>query len=172
MPRRFPLLCTLLPVLLATACTTAPPRPTPAPVEERGAATSYPAPEPSRIEIPRGERLPVAPVPAAGSPAVVALLRTADEQQRAGQLDSAAASLERALRIEPGNAWLWLQLGRLRLQQQRWSQAEQMAQKSIRLATGDKRMQIAGWQLIAAARHGAGDLAGSRAAGQRVEGLR
>ncbi len=184
MSNRISLLGTLLLMLFATACTMAPPRQTPAPVVDRGTGASrppaadrdtvevYPIPDEPLIVIPRSERVPVAPLPSAKSPAVVALLQSAGEQQRAGNLDNAAATLERALRIEPGNARLWYQLGEVRLQQQRWSQAEQVAQKSIRLAGGDRTLQAAGWRLIAAARKGAGDLSGSQAAERQVDILR
>jgi hypothetical protein len=45
------------------------------------------------------------------------LLDTAEQRASAGHLDSAAATLERALRLEPQNPLLWHRLARLRLQQ-------------------------------------------------------
>lgn len=65
---------------------------------------------------------------------VLALVRQAGDQQRAGRLDAAAASLERALRIEPRNAHLWNRLARVRLEQGRYGQAGSMAAKSNALA--------------------------------------
>jgi tetratricopeptide (TPR) repeat protein len=160
----------LLPWLLAglallSACTTVP-RQDPAPVVDRSAPVpeSRQLPEDQRVIISPLEREPVAPVRPLASPAVVALLENAEEQQRTGQYDSAAATLERALRIEPDNAHLWHELAKVRLRQQQWAQAEQMAMKSLRLATGDRLLAAANWRLIAAARQGSGDLAGSREA--------
>ena len=129
-------------------------------------------PEDQRVIISPLEREPVAPATPMTSPAVVALLQNAEDQQQSGQYDNAAATLERALRIEPDNAHLWHQLGQVRLRQQQWAQAEQMAQKSLRLLSGDRSLAAANWRLIAAARHGSGDLAGSREAERQVGNLR
>ncbi len=47
-----------------------------------------------------------------------------------------------------------------------------MAQKSLRLASGDRLLGAANWRLIAAARRGSGDLAGSREAERQAGSLR
>jgi tetratricopeptide (TPR) repeat protein len=171
-PRRL-LLWPLLALMLLNACTTLP-RHEPAPVVDRSAPAPVPRslPEDQRVIVSPLEREAVAPARPLASPAVVALLDNAEAQQRAGQYDSAAATLERALRIEPDNAHLWHELGQLRLRQQQWSQAEQMAQKSLRLATGDRLLAAANWRLVAAARRGSGDLAGSREAEHQAGNLR
>lgn len=160
---------------LLSACTTMP-RQQPAPVEDRGAGTSQSTPQPlpdgQQVTVSPLEREPVAPATPLASSAVVALLQNAEQQQRTGQYDSAAATLERALRIEPDNAHLWHELGKVRLGQQQWAQAEQMAQKSLRLASGDRLLGAANWRLIAAARRGSGDLAGSREAERQAGSLR
>lgn len=152
-------------LVLLSACTTVP-RQDPAPVVDRSAPTpGMPRhPEDQRVIVTPLERETVAPVRPLVSPAVVALLENAEHQQRAGQYDGAAATLERALRIEPDNAHLWHELAKVRLEQQQWAQAEQMARKSLRLSTGDRLLGAANWRLIAAARQGSGDLAGSREA--------
>ncbi|MBZ0070985.1 MAG: tetratricopeptide repeat protein [Gammaproteobacteria bacterium] len=111
-----------------------------------------------------------APAPA-GSPAVIALLDRADQQYQAHDLDAAAASLERALRIEPRNPRLWYQLAAIRLEQGQYGQAIQMAGKSNSLAAGDTRLQVRNWRLIAAARRAQGDAAGARAAEERASRL-
>jgi tetratricopeptide (TPR) repeat protein len=111
-----------------------------------------------------------APAPA-GSPAVIALLDRADQQYRARDLDAAAASLERALRIEPRNPRLWHRLAAVRLEQGQYGQAVQMAGKSNSLAGGDTRLQARNWRLIAAARRAQGDAQGARAAEDRASRL-
>jgi len=98
------------------------------------------------------------------SGAVVALLDNAGAQSQAGRLESAAASLERALRIEPDNADIWYRLAVIRLLQGQDSQAEQMAMKSNALAGTDASLRGRNWHLIAEARRRHGDAAGAQAA--------
>ncbi|MEO8331176.1 MAG: tetratricopeptide repeat protein, partial [Gallionella sp.] len=60
-----------------------------------------------------GEGSVVAPEPKpvmSASPAVIALLDQAQLENKAGRRETAGASLERALRIEPRNPWLWHEL--------------------------------------------------------------
>ena len=85
------------------------------------------------------------------TPAVVALLETAREQAAAGQDEQAAANLERALRIEPKNPWLWHRLGVLRLQQGNYQAAIDLANKSNALAAGNRRLMAGNWELLARA---------------------
>ncbi|MFN2338459.1 MAG: tetratricopeptide repeat protein [Gammaproteobacteria bacterium] len=170
---RPPLFWLLTGLVLLSACTTVP-RQDPAPVVDRSAPVPEPRqlPEGQQVTISPLEREPVAPATPLASSAVVALLQNAEQQQRTGQYDSAAATLERALRIEPDNAHLWHELGKVRQGQQQWAQAEQMARKSLRLASGDRLLAAANWRLIAAARRGSGDLAGSREAERQAGSLR
>ena len=90
------------------------------------------------------------------NPAVVALWDNAGQYATAGELERAAASLERALRIEPQNAGLWHDLAALRLEQRQYDQAESLAAKSNALAAGDDRLRALNWRLIAQARRGRG----------------
>jgi predicted Zn-dependent protease len=89
---------------------------------------------------------------------------TAGQQAAAGDFDRAAATLERAVRIEPTNAALWHDLGEVRYRQGEFSQAESMAVRSNSLAGSEYRLQARNWRLIERARAGRGDLAGSDAA--------
>ncbi len=155
-------------VAFTTACSFGPSQDR-VPVERRAPQPpSDQAPLESRIPPPVIEELPPptsdrerdeAPVQApkpqqkqpTASPAVVALLDTAREQAAAGQGEQAAASLERALRIEPKNPWLWHRLGVLRLQQGSYQAAIDLANKSNTLASGDRRLMAGNWELIARA---------------------
>lgn len=112
-----------------------------------------------------------APSTLSGSPAVVALLTRADEQARGGDAPGAAATLERALRIEPRNPALWHQLAAVRMAQGNYPLAESLAQKSNVLAGDDKALQARNWQLIAVARGAQGNAAGARAARQKAAEL-
>lgn len=106
------------------------------------------------------------------SPAVVALLDTADREMQSGRQDYAIASIERALNLEPKNAMLWSRLAIIRLQQQDWQQAYVLANKSNSLAQGNRNLQIQNWQVIEKARAGQGDVAGIAEARRMLDSLR
>jgi uncharacterized protein HemY len=58
-----------------------------------------------------------------------------------GDIDGASATLDRALRIEPSNPLLWIELGRVRLVDANAHQAEVCARKALALASGDPATQ-------------------------------
>jgi Tfp pilus assembly protein PilF len=89
---------------------------------------------------------------ASSNSGVVALLGKADDQAAAGRLDSAAVSLERALRIEPENARLWHELASIHLKQGKLGDAASLAEKSNSLARGQADLQARNWRLIAVVR--------------------
>jgi cytochrome c-type biogenesis protein CcmH/NrfG len=101
----------------------------------------------------------------------VALLDQAEQQANAGELEPAAASLERAIRIDPRNPVLWYHLATVRLSQGESSQAEQLAVKSNSLAAGNHTQQARNWRLIAQARREQNDTRGAAAAEQRAREL-
>ena len=80
------------------------------------------------------------------STAVASLVQTADQQHQTGDTTGAAATLERALRIEPRNAHLWHRLAEVRLDQKRYEQAEGLAAKSNALAAADRDLRRDNWQ--------------------------
>ena len=86
-----------------------------------------------------------------------------------GRLSNAAASLERALRIEPRNPRLWQELARVRLKQGDYAQAEGVAARSNAWAGGDALLRAENWRLIAQAREARGDSEGARAALEAAE---
>jgi Flp pilus assembly protein TadD len=102
---------------------------------------------------------------------VVALAEQAEQQANDGDLESAAASLQRAIRIDPRNAVLWHHLATVRLAQGDHAQAEQLAVKSNSLAAGNNIQQARNWRLIAKARAGQGDSGGAAAAERRASAL-
>ncbi|HIP38963.1 MAG TPA: tetratricopeptide repeat protein [Desulfocapsa sulfexigens] len=57
-----------------------------------------------------------------------------------GDLEAAAQTLERGLRIAPKDAYLWSQLATVRLQQRRYGQAQSLAAKSSSLAQGNSSL--------------------------------
>lgn len=100
---------------------------------------------PAPVQLPK-ER-PRTP-PAALSPASRALVSQAQAQRQKGDLPGATVSLERALRIEPNNPLLWIEMGRLRMDQRNYPQAENMGRKALAMSVGDDRTQAAAWQLV------------------------
>jgi predicted Zn-dependent protease len=82
----------------------------------------------------------------------------------AGRLVTAAASLERALRIEPRNPRLWQELARVRLKQGQFAQVESVALRSNSWAGDDKALRAENWRLIAQSREARGDAEGARQA--------
>ena len=110
-----------------------------------------------------------APAAATGSAAVASLVTSARADAAAGRLVQAAASLERALRIEPRNPRLWQELARVRLKQGEYAQAENVAARSNSWAGDDSGLRAENWRLIAQARDARGDAAGARAALETAE---
>jgi tetratricopeptide (TPR) repeat protein len=131
----------------------APPAP---PVAEPPAPPTAPAPQPSA----KPENI-----------AVAGLMETARADAAAGRLSTAAAALERALRIEPRNPRLWQELARVRLQQRQFVQAESVAARSNSWAGSDNALRAENWRLIAEAREGRGDSTGARAARESADKL-
>ena len=66
-----------------------------------------------------------------------------------GDLDGASSTLDRALRIEPSNPLLWIELGRLRLVENDAHQAEGCGRKALALASGDRGTQAQAGRLLA-----------------------
>jgi Flp pilus assembly protein TadD len=121
-----------------------------------GCATGYQTPAP--VEAPGGAPAPQAPVVIARqeSPAVAGLLESARSDAAAGRLGSAAATLERALRIEPRNPRLWHELAKVRLRQADYGQAESLAARSNTYAGTDAELRTANQKIIADARSARG----------------
>jgi tetratricopeptide (TPR) repeat protein len=134
--------------------------------------SNQPTPNPARTEtvIPDGVLVPPVEGPVAvpapepkqvmsRNQAVLALLDRSQTDIQSGQRESAGASLERALRIEPRNAWLWQELAQLRLSQGQYAQAISLARKSISFAGKEKRLLALDWRVIGNARVALGTLA-------------
>jgi Tfp pilus assembly protein PilF len=114
-----------------------------------------PAPEPPA---------PPPPLQHKESIAVAGLMESARSEAAAGNLASAAASLERAIRIEPRNPRLWHELARVRLKQGQYAQAESVAARSNSWAGDDRALRAENWRLIAESRRARGDEDGAKAA--------
>lgn len=140
-----------------------------APVQQPASSANVPVPAQSIPQPPSYSQGPA--VVRTQPPAVVALLDQAEQQANAGELESAAASLERAIRIDPRNPVLWYHLATVRLSQGEASQAEQLAVKSNSLAAGNRVQQVRNWRLIAQARRELNNTQGAAAAERRAREL-
>jgi len=97
---------------------------------------------------------PVAPEPppVKENVAVAGLMESARADAASGKLVQAAASLERALRIEPRNPRLWHELARVRLRQGDTAQAANLAARSNSFAGSDAALRSANQNIIDQAR--------------------
>ena len=150
--------CAMEPFQKGTGEKTAPAQGAKAPA---GAGPVLTAPTEGSVSAPTGEPTIEAPAPAplpkerpkapaaTLSPASRALVSQAEAQRKKGDLPGATVSLERALRIEPNNPLLWVEMGRLRMDQRNYPQAENMGRKALAMSVGDDRTQSMAWQLIA-----------------------
>lgn len=99
---------------------------------------------------------------------VQALLSTAQQQRGKGDLNGAASSLERALRIAPQEPQVLYRLSEIRLMQGDLAQAEQLAQRGLSYSSGRPALQAGLWDLIAEAREKQGNSQGAAEARQKA----
>jgi Flp pilus assembly protein TadD len=118
----------------------------------------FESPSGQAIEPPGGSATP-APGPPSAPPtaqrhfhlgtASAALVTQARTQAAQGEVPLALSTLERALRIEPDNPLLWIELGAVHEGAGHYAQADSMGHKALQLAGGDPRAQASAWRLIA-----------------------
>jgi len=175
-----PLFPGLLAAALLCGCTLfrAPPGP-PAPEAASPAGTTPGSAQPAQPPQAPGAATPVPPAqPPAPPPkqfhlgaAASALVAQAHHQAASGDTVQAAATLERALRIEPDNPLVWIELGRVRLAGNNPAQADAMGRKALALASGDVTAQSAAWRLIADSLRARGNNEGAAEAERRAASL-
>jgi hypothetical protein len=123
------------------------------PSPEPGRAPSNPAPgaPPSIPVAPSPPPAPPPPPPRENhlSPATRSLVTQAHSLIAHGDFDGASSTLDRALRIEPNNPLLWVELGRLRLAETNAHQAEVCGRRALVLASGDRSTQAQAGRLLA-----------------------
>lgn len=127
-----------------------------APRSESGGAPTLPAPvapTPGAI-VPSPAPPPPIPAPPPPrenhlSPATRALVSQAHGLMGHGDLDGASSALDRAVRIEPNNPLVWIEVGRLRLAESDAHQAESCARKALALASGDRATQAQAGRVLA-----------------------
>jgi tetratricopeptide (TPR) repeat protein len=112
-------------------------------------ATPPPAQVPAPIPAPAAPRPQSPPRENHLSPATRSLVTQAHALLTHGDIDGASSTLDRALRIEPSNPLLWVELGRVRLVESDAHQAENCARKALALASGDRTAQAQAGHLLA-----------------------
>lgn len=183
--RRGPTLSALLiPLALLTACVTEPSMPArPEPVTQAHPPALPPAsgpapvttvpplqptPVPSR-PLPSAESFPKSLAASGAGPAVLALAKQAQTARTAGRHQDALGQYERALRIEPRNAFIWQAIAETHLALHNVEQAESAARKSNSLARGNPWLELGNWRVIASALGTYGDSAAAQAARTRAD---
>jgi tetratricopeptide (TPR) repeat protein len=162
----------LLWVLLAvalTACTSSAPVTGPAAPAAPASAT---APD-SATTPPLQEPLsPSAEAKPDTSSATQALLAQSERAQGAGSLNEAIAYTERAVRISPRQADLWIRLASLELANNQPQSSIQYANKGLSLAGGRTDWQRQAWLIIADARDALGEHDAARSIRERWQTYR
>lgn len=121
-----------------------------APSEPAPGVPAPATPEPGQPPAPSPPSRPQSDAHAASQ----ALLEQSRAQRAAGNNTQAAASIERALRIDPNNAALWVELGEIHLAAGNRSQAASMARKALTLTAGDAALESRAERLLRAAGSG------------------
>lgn len=104
--------------------------------------------------------------------AVAMLWDQAEEARREDRTGDAIEALERALRVAPEDPVLWSRLAEMRLREEDFAVAENLAAKSNALAGDQRLLRYRNWLLIAEARKRRGDEEGARKAREKAEELR
>jgi len=105
------------------------------------------------------------------SPAIIALVAEADRRGRAGDLESAVVTIERALRIDSRNPDLTYRLAKLRLQQSKPRLAEDLAKKAALLSANNRVLKKKSWLLISEARRKQKNYFGAKEAKLKADSL-
>lgn len=112
---------------------------------------------------------PIAEVPSEGLSAVEKLINTGKSQRQKGDYAAAAGSLERALRLAPRSPEAYIELSQVKLAQQAYQKAIQLAEKALIFVPknqlpSNRYMRRQAWSIVAKSRYSLGDLAGAKEA--------
>jgi len=151
----------LLAMFLITGCgSVSLPPPAPPPVEE--SSENPPVPTLPSESTKNSDPTDSAKPNAASNSAALLLLAQSENLRTEGKGQQAIAMVERAIRLEPSNGDLWIQLGRLNYEANALERAEQYARRGIALTKeGSESLKI-GWLLLADVSAARGDIEGAR----------
>lgn len=128
------------------------------------------ADDPAAADLPAREETGTAPrqdPPPSPDSATLALLQQSERAARSGELDTALAYAERAVRLDPRRADLWTRLAELTLADGDPDTAIRYANKALSLAAERLDWQRDAWLIIADARERQGDSDAARAIRER-----
>ncbi len=175
---------TLILIICVSACSSVAPVKTSVPTEERTQTQqkyeAVPVHEPENTVITPQEKpqtlkektvviVPVSPTSIEQkkqSPAVIALLESAQQANRNGDTRSAQSSLQRAQRIAPRDPDVYYALANIHRDLQDYGLAEQVALKGVSIVQGQAERLRQFWLLIADIREEAGNSSGAKQARQ------
>jgi cytochrome c-type biogenesis protein CcmH/NrfG len=92
--------------------------------------------------------LPEPPEPSRAAGAAAALLEQSRGERSSGELDRAAATLERGLTLAPDDPALWVELAEVRLAQGNAALAQETARKALTLTGDDYALESRARRLI------------------------
>ena len=151
----------LVAAALLSACATAP---TPPPVED-GAASAPVIRDSTEPQSPQDQPAPRA------TAATTALLAAAEEARAERDYNNAITYLERAVRIDPRNADLWVALSEAHLANSDLTAANQHIRKAIALAGDNPVQRQRAWLQLASIREAEGNLSEARAIRKRYQSV-
>jgi predicted Zn-dependent protease len=161
-------------LVLSAGCTVPQPYQTPAPApsttEPEPTVQTQPGSPPSTVETPQPLPEPVNREPVL-SAASRALVSQAQAQVTAKNYSVAAGSIERALRIEPDNPLLWVELARVRQAEGNYVQSENVARKAVSMSVQAPSTQAQAWELIAESYRARGKNLEARQADAKADAL-
>lgn len=168
----------LVTAIAVSACTVpepyktpAPPAPVPPSQTEPPVETRPVPPTEQPSEVPEPLPAPVVREPTL-SAASRALVNQAQIQLKSKNYPVAASSIERALRIEPDNPLLWIELGKVRQAEGNYVQAENMGRKAASMSVNAPRANSSAWSLIAESLRARGKNVEAQEAQLRAQGVR
>lgn len=107
------------------------------------------------------------PKPASSGTATTALLQEARSAVSAGNYEKAASALERAHRIQPGNAKILYDISQIRYAQGKYRQAESFASKAANYSQSNTLSKKI-WTMLANSRKALGNTSGAAAASKKA----
>lgn len=146
------------------------PQPTPTPPQPQTPVETRPGSPPTTVEEP--QPLPPTIREPVLSPASRALVGQAQTQLASKNFAVAASSIERAIRIEPDNPLLWIELGKVRQAEGNYVQAENMARRAVAMSAATPKVQAQAWGLIAESYRARGRTAEAMEAQARADAVR
>lgn len=96
------------------------------------------------------------PVSLPDNSAIPALLNSSKRARSNGDLPQAMSYIERALRLEPKHAELWLALAELHLESLNFQASEQVARKALTFTDNGSPQNRSAWQIIASSLEASG----------------